>query len=136
MDRAAVHSLGILSIGETQSVFASRSEEIRGLVGEIPEAERASIARYLRGGAIVFAAMEHTRDILGSSFETAGGSGILTDGEYFWRGDAADYVEHYGVQLPEDFVAHARRLQWVPPDVPRDRLLEIDRFLMSQRPPP
>ena len=47
--------------------------------------------------------MEQTDDVIDGRFTVAGGSAILTDGAYFWRLDTADYVEAYGVRLPEEF---------------------------------
>lgn len=128
-----LEALGLLSIGEPGPAYAQRRAELLRLAECLPAEDRTRIASYLRRGTIVFAAMEHTRDVIGGDFETPGGSGILTDGEYYWRLDAADYVEHYGLCLPADFVDHVARLNWVCPEVPPERVLVIDRILMSRR---
>ena len=128
----SVRPLGVLSLGETGQRYRLRRQELLDLSGAIPEADRPPLAAYLRGGAIIFAAMEWTRDVIGEAFGTPGGSGIRTDGTFYWRRDAADYVEHYGVALPADFLEHARRLNWTQPTLTPERVLEIDRDLMRR----
>ena len=133
---AAVRTLGVFSLGEPGKAYARHRDELLQLTARLPVEHRVRMANYLRGGAIVFAAMEHTRDVIDGTFETPGGSGILTDGEYCWRLDCADYVESYGVDLPREFVDHVAQLDWLSPEVPPERVLVIDRFLMSRRPSP
>lgn len=38
----------------------------------------------------------------------------MTDGSFFWRVDTADYVEHYQVALPSEFLRHGSSLKWEP----------------------
>ena len=93
--------------------------------------DRPLIANYLREGTLVLAWMEYTRDVLGDLFGTSGGSAIRTDGTYFWRADAAEYVEHYGIAVPVSAIEHMRRNKWVPPNLSTDHVLLIDKFLSS-----
>lgn len=132
----AVRPLGVLSAGEPGKAYVRHRDELLRLAERLPVEHRVRMANYLRRGAIVFAAMEHTRDVIDGNFETPGGSGILTDGEYYWRLDCADYVEQYGVHLPREFVDHVARLDWLAPEVPPERVLVIDQFLMSHRSSP
>jgi hypothetical protein len=125
---------------------------LRPLVGMLPEAERPAIASYLRAGEMILAYMEGTSDVLGAfpkprleklytsvdileivggAFAVSGGSAILTDGTYYWRLDTADYVEHYGVGLPEDFLRHGRSLGWSMPPMSPEDALAVDRYLMK-----
>lgn len=92
---------------------------------------RPKVASYLRGGSVVIALMEYTRDVLGGSFTVPGGSGVLTDGTYFWRRDAADYIEAYGIALDDVFVEHMEQAGWMVPELPHERFLEIDAYLYS-----
>jgi hypothetical protein len=128
-----VYALGIMSVGEPSRRFARHRDELRASVGAIAEDERGRIADYLRSDSIVFAPMEHTRDMLDGAFETPGGSGILTDRSYYWRMDCADYVQHYGVALPREFLDHIKGTDWESPAVSPERVLEIDRYLMKMR---
>jgi hypothetical protein len=126
-----IEPLGVFGVVAGQPEFERLRGELSALVGVIPEAERPSIGKYLRSGAIVFAIMEHTRDILGQAFQVAGGSAILTDGAFYWRLEAADYVEHYGVALPEAFLERGRTIGWSARSLTKDEVLRIDRYLME-----
>lgn len=127
----AVLPLGVFGIVASQAAMARMAAELRAHAGEVSARERGPLADYLRGGRIVFAIMEHTEDVLGGSFRTPGGSAIQTDGIYYWRSDAADYVERYGIGLPIEFLGRARGLDWRAPDVSEERGLEIDRWLLT-----
>jgi hypothetical protein len=108
--------LGVFGRGWPSSESERVRRELLPLVGKLSEDECPLIARYLRAGTVVFALMEWTTDVIGAfpepklekfrpgfhileavggRFDVAGGSGILTDGTYYWRTDTADYVEHY-----------------------------------------
>jgi hypothetical protein len=127
-----VAPLGIFGLFIPQIELEQRRGELLALQGEIPENERPLIARYLRDGATVFAIMEYTRDVVGKAFGVPGGSAILTDGTYYWRRDTADYVEHYGIGLPDDFLRHGRALAWSAPALSPEDVLSIDRYLYGQ----
>ncbi len=90
------------------------------------------LLRYLQGGTVGFAIMEQTRDVIRGSFGTDGGSGVLTDGEYYWRGDAADYVGTYGVAPSEQFMRQVRSKRWPEPLSP-ERLAVVDAELHEPR---
>ncbi len=67
---------------------------------------------------------------MGGRFDVAGGSGILTDGAYYWRTDTADYVEHYWTGLPDEFLRHGRSLGWMaPPQLSHEDLLVTYDYL-------
>ena len=53
----------------------------------------------------------------------------MTDGAWYWRIDTADYVEHYQVALPAEFIEHMRALAWTCPTITRERVAEIDKQL-------
>lgn len=71
-------------------------------IGKIPDHLREPIARYLEGCSVFLAWMEQTTEILGGKFEVPGGSAVYSDGEFYWRGDSAEYVRHYGVWIPPE----------------------------------
>ena len=73
--------------------------------------------------------MEYTRDVLGSRFETPGGSGVFSDGVFFWRGDAAQYIEYYGIGIPAEAIEHMKSVQWCAPQFSREEYLRIDAEL-------
>jgi hypothetical protein len=123
--------LGVFGVSAGQEEMTRLRDELRSRANVIPRQKRAPIAHYLRGGTVIFAIMEYTRDVIAGAFGASGGSAILTDGSYYWRLDAADYVEHYGIGLPEEFVAHGQNAGWRIPSLARDEALAIDRFLLS-----
>lgn len=150
MNDIALIPLGAFGLGWPPDSERVR-RELLPLVGKLSEDECPLIARYLRAGTIVFAIMEWTsdvigafpkpcreklqpgarlRDVVGGRFDVAGGSGILTDGTYYWRLDTADYVEHYGTGLPDEFLRHGRSLGWMAPQqLSHERFLAIYEYL-------
>ena len=123
--------LGVFGVVAAQAAFKQLSGEIVHLQGMTSEDERADIARYLRSGAMVFAFMEYTRDVVRDAFGVSGGSAICTDGTFYWRLDSADYVERYRTGLPEEFMRHGRKLQWRAPVVSPEDVLSIDSYLLE-----
>lgn len=117
----------------SQSAFAARADELRSLVGAIPEGKRGKIAGYLRSGTPVIALMGFSEDILGAGFSRSGGTAIMSDGRFFWRLDAADYVEHYGIGLPEEFIAHGTSRRWIAPVLSGGEVIEVDERLGELR---
>ncbi|WP_285506544.1 hypothetical protein [Actinokineospora sp. NBRC 105648] len=87
------------------------------LMGALAPESRAPVAAYLRAGTILFAIMEYTTDSLEQRFGVSGGSAVLSDGLYYWRLDAADYIETYGLAVPDGVVEHMSALDWRPPTV-------------------
>jgi hypothetical protein len=111
-DERPVTELGIVS-----STKPLQREQVELLVGKLPETARSGMTTYLQRGAIVFAAMEYTTDVLNQSFGVSGGSAILTDGDYCWRRDLAEYVDCYRVELPTKLIELARSRHWEPPSL-------------------
>ncbi|POX62774.1 hypothetical protein C3492_13840 [Streptomyces sp. Ru62] len=102
-------------------------------MGEIPKGERKTIAEYLRSGTPIIALMGFSEDILGNKFSRSGGTALMSDGRFFWRLDAADYVEHYGIGLPEEFIAYGTERRWIAPALSRDEVVEVDDRLNGLR---
>ncbi|MEU5182054.1 hypothetical protein AB0G49_18535 [Streptomyces longwoodensis] len=125
--------LGIFGRIASQSAFAQNAEELRRQAGVIPEEERGRIAEYLRSGTPVIALMGFSEDVLGEKFTRSGGTAIMSDGRFFWRLDAADYVEHYGVALPDEFLTHGAARQWTARPLTRDEVIEVDDRLGELR---
>lgn len=128
-----VSPLGILSLLESQTAYALRRDDMLSQVNGLDKSDRKLVATYLRKGSVVLAIMEYTTDILNAKFGTSGGSGILTDGKYFWRGDAADYVETYGISPGEDFILHVYEQEGEPTPLTNAEIIEVDDFLSSLR---
>lgn len=126
-----VKPLGVFGPGGDRP-FELSPEVLRPLVGELDAELRAKVAGYLRGGALVIALMEYTEDVLEGRFGVSGGSGVMTDGTYYWRCDAADYVETYGIGLDQSALDHMARAEWSAPPVSQADVLDIDDFLVRE----
>ncbi|MDV9174287.1 hypothetical protein R6V09_29790 [Streptomyces sp. W16] len=125
--------LGIFGRIASQSAFSENSDELRQRIGAIPVGERAKISEYLRSGTPVIALMGFSEDVLGNKFSRSGGTAIMSDGRFFWRFDAADYVEHYGIELPAEFLSYGAARQWVPPVLSREEVAAVDHRLGELR---
>jgi hypothetical protein len=127
----AVAPLGPFGVVAHQQEFALFRDELLSLRDKVPSHERQALAQYLRSATIVFAIMEHSRDVIDAAFESPGGSAVMTDGSYYWRLDAADYVAHYGIGLPVEFLQRRRGSNWKTCCVPPADAIRIDRYLLA-----
>lgn len=128
----SVIPLGVFGDGVLHSDTDEWRESLAALSGKIVPEDRPRIAHYLRNAPVILAFMSYTEDVLNGSFGVAGGSGVVSDGTHYWRRDAAEYVEHYGTNLPDDFLRHGENVGWEPPVLTQDEILEIDDFLVSR----
>ena len=93
---------------------------------------RLSVSRYLLSGTVVIPLMGYTRDVIGDAFGVSGGPGIVSDGRYYWRGDAAEYVRHYGIAVEPEAVEHMRRRNWTAEALSPDVVDEIDYYFANR----
>ncbi len=106
--------------------FELLAHELEPLKGAVPPRLRPMVARYLREGSVVLPVMEYTEDVVGGAFGVSGGSGVLSDGTYYWRRDAAEYVAHYGIDVGTAAVEHMRAQAWTPPELNAVELESLD----------
>ncbi|MDO4258214.1 MAG: hypothetical protein Q4C87_01695 [Actinomycetaceae bacterium] len=59
--------------------------------------------------------MGESEDRIGGKFETFNGYALYTDGVYYWRLDAADYLEHYPIRIDEEALEYFISINWAPP---------------------
>lgn len=119
--------MGELRLYVDQEDARARLRAASGVLGS----ERKVVAQYLAAGSVIFAMMDCPPDLLDPRSSIPGGSGVQTDGEYYWLSLASHYVGRYGIALPPEFVAKAVKCGGVPPKVTSSRLLEIDRALIG-----
>jgi hypothetical protein len=100
---------------------------LRSLEGKLAPEDVAGVASYLRSGVVLLALMEQSEYLLADGVTVAGGSGIRTDGRWFWRNDTADYVARHRTALPTEFVEHARKFRWMSPHLSEDEVADADR---------
>lgn len=128
-----VAPLGFFGQIASQSAFSQQANDMRQRSEEIPPGERARIAEYLRNAPVIIALMGYSEDVLEGRFSVTGGSAILSDGTYFWRRDAAEYVENYGTGLPSEFMQTGHERNWERVDLSQDEVLDIDDYFMWLR---
>jgi hypothetical protein len=87
------------------------------------------VLAYLEGCPLFLAWMEYTRDLIGDRFGVPGGSGIASDGVFYWRLDAVEYIREYDIAVPAEAITHFEARQWRPPAFSRSDYLEIYRQL-------
>jgi len=91
----------------------------------MPVELRSLVAAYLEDSPVIHAWMGYSTDVIGGRFEVPGGNAISSDGVFYWRYDAANYVREYGIDIPEEALAHFQKRQWKPPIFTRDELIEV-----------
>jgi hypothetical protein len=72
--------------------------------------------------------MEYSKDVIADEFTVAGGSGVISDGDYYWRADAAEYVEYRGIEIPDMAIAVMRERNWNAPALSSERVVDVDRM--------
>jgi hypothetical protein len=90
---------------------------------------RNDVAKYLRSGTIILPIMEYTTDVLGDAFGVSGGSAVLSDGKFYWRRDAAEYVALYGIAIDAVAIEHMHARSWVAPELSPDTIADVDNHL-------
>lgn len=139
--QARITSLGLLSLPAVQTEFRKHRGELEGRIGALDPDTRAKCGAFLRGGTLILAFMEQTRDVIEGRFTVSGGSAIRSDGTYYWRQDAANYVEGYGLALDDEFLRHCEACGWVARELSSaeaaesDDILAKDLRLRVRRPP-
>jgi hypothetical protein len=129
LNRGYVEPLGVFGGNKAPETF---ERLLRPLIGEMPVEVRERVVDYLRSATMVQAWMSYTRDVLEDRFGVAGGSAIRSDGVYYWRNDAAEYIENYGIGLPTVVVEHMRSSNWTPRRLDEEEERLVDAFLMTR----
>jgi hypothetical protein len=127
-DVRIVKPLGVFGPGSRDAWDLSK-QRLSGLKDALDDDTRRRVSCYLGGGTIIIALMKYTTDILGDAFGVSGGSGVMSDGTYYWRRDAVEYVANYGIDVGAEAIRHMRANNWTPPDLNQEQVLEIDRYL-------
>jgi hypothetical protein len=83
------------------------------------------VLAYLDAGHVLLDVMEVGSDPFDPSKRTLNGRTMVTDGEWLWRQDFSYYVRYHDVVVPPEFLAAIRAHNYVVPEVPEKRLLEI-----------
>lgn len=97
-------------------------------MGKLSPKIRDLVVQYLNSGTVFITTPDVCCDVLNPE-QRAPAPHVATDGRWVWHMDLPYYVEHYSVNVPEEFVEHMRTNNWVAPHVTEGRILEITRQL-------
>ena len=89
------------------------------------------LMRYLECSPIILPWMECTEDLIGRKFKVLGGSAVMSDGKYFWRHEAGEYLRHYPIRVHDEAIAHFRLRRLNPPEFTSAKIAELERVLTS-----
>lgn len=93
---------------------------------------RERLACYLETAAMIDPWMSFSPDVLGERFRpVSGGDSVMSDGVWYWRYDAAQYVRHYPIRVPEDALKYFAECGWVPPVFDEQQLQDLAGVLES-----
>lgn len=112
--------------GQTLDSFRQRLVDLKGA---LDDDMRECVVSYLNGGTLIIALMKYTTDILEGKFGVSGGSAIMSDGTYYWRSDAVEYVRQYGIDVGAEGLQHMRSNNWIAPRMSDAEVLAVDRYL-------
>ncbi|QOD10371.1 hypothetical protein [Rathayibacter toxicus] len=121
-----IQSIGTLSRPE---LFESN---LYPFMGQIRTSERDAIADYLDRGIMIFGWMCSDKSIFGQFNGSSGG--MLTDGQYYWRDDAGDYVRALGIGIPAPALRSMKKLEGQPFTISKDSLLRKEQFYFQTIP--
>ncbi len=93
----------------------------------LTEAEAELLAEYLESATALAIAASRVPDRMTGRLLVR--PGVMTDGEWVWNLDWADYVRAYRVDPSQQFRDHARRRDYVPVELHEDRVQEVARAL-------
>lgn len=89
---------------------------------ELPDL--ADVVRYLRSGYELISMMDVNDDVFEPSRQFLGGSSVLTDGDWLWRHDFAEYVRLHRVAVPEELLSTIRERGYAVPELDESVLIE------------
>ena len=125
------HELLPLGIFGAHPLDDLTEDELLPLVDQIDLETRKLVAAYLRAGQSVLAFMAYSRDVIADKFGVSGGPAIWTDGVYFYRHEAAEYIETYGIGIPADAITLMSLSDWKPPKFQQADVVEYSEWLRA-----
>ena len=93
------------------------------------KSERRNVIQYLEGCPTMEAWMCATEDEIGGKFVVSGGCNIASDGTWYWRLDAIEYIRHYGIRIPKQALQHFESRDWTAPELTEDGQRAVKREL-------
>jgi hypothetical protein len=96
------------------------------------EAERSSVASFLRGGSIILRTTGRDIDWIDQERGQVVPLSFRTDGQWIWSEGLAYYVEGYGIAPDDDFLRYVRGRNYIadtpPEEACRQAAIELRDF--------
>jgi hypothetical protein len=100
--------------------------KLRELVQQHENDYEHDVIAYLLCGKEFITCLGFTSDVLNPDSGFKISPNITTDGVWAWPLDLAYYVKEYHVKLPDEFLSHMKRNQWVIPNITDNELMEFE----------
>ncbi len=109
----------------SQARYPTPTPKIRDNVATAPLTDADAVMAYLDAGHVLIDIMDIEDDPFNPAQQILNGSTMITDGEWLWRQDFTYYIRYHDVAVPPEFLAAIRARNYVVPEVPEERLIEI-----------
>ncbi|MQY24438.1 hypothetical protein NRB20_75740 [Nocardia sp. RB20] len=77
-------------------------------------ADRSNVVEYLREGRPIYDILEDMVDLVGRREWIRSARSLRSDGVWVWRVDSIFYLERYSLEIPDEFLEHARQRDYRP----------------------
>lgn len=104
---------------------------LRASLAPEPHRDEERIVSYLEHGTHLAVTGSLATDVLRDDSKPIVALGTLTDGVWIWPSDLPYYVATYHARVPDELIARAASLGWVPPQLDHKALGEITERLFD-----
>lgn len=115
----------LLEIFDDEDSMENQAKLLRNNIqdGEINDKEK--VIAYLKSGQMILFRPEIVPDVLSKDEVWIGNTSIYSDGVWIWKEYLIHYLEKYNIQLPSEFIFHAKSNNWRSPKINSEREEEI-----------
>ena len=99
---------------------------LRGSMRDVPQPDEDKVISYLKNGVLFIFCPGVVSDVISGSRQVICAPHVLTDGAWAWPNDLSFYVEKYHVALPPEFTLRMKGNGWRVPEIPHERLKEME----------
>ena len=92
-----------------------RREALSAVRRGAPDPEEQKIIHYLESGTVCAVVPGLEEDVLCNPPKVIGSPDLKTDGDWVWPQTTTYYLQHYHIELPEEFITDMRMRDWKCP---------------------
>ncbi|MFH8407910.1 hypothetical protein ACH4FX_24400 [Streptomyces sp. NPDC018019] len=116
---------------EAENQALPQQVSLRQLADRLDPALREPMANYLSDSHSLLAA-GNIQDPMNPEAGPVAPFGYSTDGEWTWPSYWGYFVREYGVRPPDDFIEHARKRNFTPPNLTEEELDQAEEEFERQ----